>query len=209
MNPIILKFDETDDELIGKSKWWGDPDLPEDWEYPEMTDENGDTYPLLFLCQIRCADLAKFDTENLLPHEGMLYFFAAVEDYLDDYEFGFSSPFFHNYGEWDNRTFKVLYSPTTDNLSPVGVMWDDEPLNLAADAITFSTDEDEDFYLLGYPDDPEVMEQNPGYINLLQVGEEDRWSLRFVDCGILNFLIKPEDLANRNFDDVIAHLVYC
>ena len=209
MNAIKLIFKETEDDLFGQSKWWGAPDLPEDWEYPQMLDEEGDSIPLLFLCQINCADLAKYDKDNLVPHEGMLSFFAAITEYLDDYEYGFDCPYANQYGEWDPRTFKVLYSPKTDNLEPVDVLWDDETIHLTEEAITFSSKGDSDFYLLGETDDPEVAEQHPEYINLLQVGEEDRWSLRFVDCGILNFLIKPEDLKNRNFDKVIANLVYC
>lgn len=208
MSAIFLNFKETDDDLFGQSKWWGAPDLPKDWNYPEMLDENGEAIPLLFLCQIKCADLAKFDKKNLLPHEGMLYFFAAVEEYLDDYEFGFECPFFNHYGEWDQRAFKVLYSPTTDDLEPLEVTWDDESIHLEEEAIIFSSKDDSSFYLLGAPEDPEVLEQCPGYVNLLQVEEEERWSLRFVDCGMLNFLIDPEDLKNRNFDNVLAYLVY-
>ena len=184
MNTINLKFRETDNDLFGQSKWWGAPDLPEDWDYPEMLDENGDPIPLIFLCQIKCADLVNYDKENRLPHKGMLYFFAAVEDYLEDYDFGLSCPVLNHYGEWSKQAFKVLYSPTTDNLSTLEVSWDDESIHLPEEAITFSLEGDEEFYLLGYPEDPEVTEQCPSYINLLQVGEEDRWSLRFFDCGL-------------------------
>ena len=71
------------DKLTGKSKWWGQVDMPEHMEHPmiEYNDGGGDD-PMTLVCQIRCADLAEFDTENLLPHEGMLYFFADIDDYV-------------------------------------------------------------------------------------------------------------------------------
>lgn len=75
---IKLSFHKADSDLTGQSKWWGFPDMPDNLEYPEVTvNDDGDQYedPLTFICQIRCEDIAPFDTENLLPHEGMLYFF--------------------------------------------------------------------------------------------------------------------------------------
>lgn len=214
MNAIKLNFTKTNDDLFGKSKWWGAPDLPEDWEYPVIDDDEG-SYPLTFLCQIRCADLAKYDTKNLLPHEGMLYFFACIDEYFDDDEHDYQCPYFNKYGEWDRKTFKVLYSPTTDNLSTYEIFWEDDApaYKTEVEAITFSIDDSDDddsseFYLLGAPSDPDVLDQCEDYINLLQVDEEDRWDLSFVDCGILNFLITPEDLKNRNFENAIVYLVY-
>ena len=84
MKAIKINFSEATDDLTGKSKWFGSPDFPEGWEYPDIFDDNGEPWPLTFVCQIRCADIAKFDKENLLPHEGMLYFFAAIDEYMED-----------------------------------------------------------------------------------------------------------------------------
>lgn len=214
MSAIKLNFSKSNNDLFGQSKWWGAPDLPEDWEYPEMVNEEGNPLPLLFLCQIRCSDLATFDTKNLLPHKGMLYFFAAIQDFLEDFDFGNSIPLYHGYGELSKEYFKVLYSPTTDNLSTYEILWeDDTPAYMTEEeAITFSAEKPDDdygeFYLLGSPTYTEIEENYPDYINLLQIDEEDRWSLRFIDLGQLNFLIKPEDLAKRNFDNVLLHLAY-
>ena len=61
MKAIKIKFSKSDDELFGQSKWWGAPDLPDDWEYPEMPD--GDDTPLTFICQINCAELAPYDPD--------------------------------------------------------------------------------------------------------------------------------------------------
>lgn len=48
----------------------------------------------------------------------------------------------------------------------------------------------------------EVNEAAPGYISLLQIDEDERWNLRFYDCGMINFIIRKEDLAAKRFDKV-------
>lgn len=206
MNAIKINFHESNDDLTGKSKWWGAPDLPEDWEYPDMPDGDGNPIPLTFICQIRCADIAQLDTENLLPHEGMLYFFAAIDEYMgnDDYE----CPYHNVMGEWSEEAYKVLYSPTTDNLEPYEITWDDgSPAYLPAEAISFEEDGaySDEFRLLGEPYFEQVQSEYEDYLNLLQIDEEDRWHLRFYDCGMVNFLITPDDLKQKRFDNTIVY----
>ena len=64
--------------------------MPEELDWPTVMvrDEDGESYddPLTFVCQIRCADIAPFDPHELLPHEGMLYFFAAIDYFLGDFD---------------------------------------------------------------------------------------------------------------------------
>lgn len=75
--------------MTGRSHWWGAPDLPEDVPYPcvEVMEGNESYYePLTFVCQIRCKDIASLDPENLLPHSGMLYFFAPIDYFLGEYD---------------------------------------------------------------------------------------------------------------------------
>ena len=78
---IKLSVQPTERILFCGSKWWGDPDMPANMEYPtiEVT-EDGETYdyPLTFICQINCTDIAPFDAENKLPHAGKLYVLAAI-----------------------------------------------------------------------------------------------------------------------------------
>ena len=52
----------------------------------------------------------------------------------------------------------------------------------------------------------EIREALLGFINLLQIDENDDWGLRFFDSGMLNFFISPEDLAVHRFDRVRAWL---
>ncbi len=57
---IKINLQETEQELFCCSKWWGDPDLPADMEYPlAKAEEDGEEfdYPLTFVCQIDCADI--------------------------------------------------------------------------------------------------------------------------------------------------------
>ena len=204
MKAIKINFRKSNNECFGQSKWWGAPDLPEDWEYPEMPDEDGT--PLTFICQINCADLAPFDPEGQLPHEGMLYFFAALDEYMMDE--GAECPFHNGIGEWDNDAFKVLYTPSTDNLSPYELTWDDgTPAYLPAEAISFEVGEpfSDDFRLLGMPYFQDVQNGYYDYLNLLQIDENDDWGLRLYDCGMINFLIRPEDLKARRFDKAVVY----
>jgi uncharacterized protein YwqG len=107
---IKLELKRTDRILFCGSKWWGDPDMPENMQYPTMeVTEDGEKfdYPLTFVCQINCEDIAAFDKDNRLPHEGMLYFFAAVDDYI-----GYESPVQNPQGEWPKGRVAVKYAKT-------------------------------------------------------------------------------------------------
>lgn len=105
---IKLELKKTERILFCGSKWWGDPDMPENMQYPTMeVNEDGETfdYPLTFVCQINCEDIAPFDKDGKLPHEGMLYFFAAIDDYL-----GYESPVQNPDGEWPKGRVAVKYA---------------------------------------------------------------------------------------------------
>mgnify|MGYP003296528122 CR=1 FL=1 len=107
---IRLTLKKTDRVLFCGSKWWGDPDMPHDMQYPMISaTEDGETfeYPLTFICQINCEDIADLDPEGRLPHEGMLYFFAAIDKWL-----GYESPTSNDKGEWTKGHFVVKYTKT-------------------------------------------------------------------------------------------------
>ena len=213
----------SEDGLYAQSKWWGFPDLPDnlDWPTVETTDE-GETFedPLTFICQIRCSDIAELDPEGLLPHEGMLYFFAALDYFLGDLD-AWNAP---GMGEWPAECFRVLYSPTCEGLNTHTVFYDEEetePAALPPEAIEFAAgkmpgqegrgvrdglDPNVFTWLMGEPYMEETREALLGFINLLQIDENDDWGLRFFDSGMLNILISPEDLAARRFDRVRAWL---
>lgn len=220
MKAIKINYSPADgDALTGQSKWWGSADLPEDMDYPFIPYDDGDDDPMTFICQIRCADLAEADSEGLLPHVGMLYFFADIDRYVgalhnDDEDFYDEDSYgFNGMGEWDPEAFRVLYSPTEEGLHTHDVTdCEGQPYGLPAERLDFEALEHAetlDTKLLGMPFEVEVQQEYPGYINLLQVWEEDRWGFFMYDCGILSFLIKPEDLKARLFDRVVVYLHSC
>ena len=194
--------------LEGCSKWWGFPDLPEELDWPSVpVNDDGDEYddPLTFVCQLRCDELAPFDPEGLLPHEGMLYFFAAL-----DYFLGNPDGICPGMGGWESPYFRVLYSSSRENLHQHTMFYEDgSPAVIPAEEVRFHrVGKGEDCYtrLLGYPFFEEVSDELPGMVSLLQVDENDDWGLRFFDSGMLNFMIDPEDLAARRFSAVKAWL---
>ena len=67
---------------LGDSKFGGKPHLPKDFVWPYFTGTNFDnetkSRPLAFLAQINLQDAKKFDKDNVLPSEGMLYFFYEM-----------------------------------------------------------------------------------------------------------------------------------
>ena len=182
---ISLKPRKTESNLFCCSKWWGNPDLPPQAEYPMMkiTEEDGTEgeYPLTFICQIDCEDIAPFDKEGLLPHEGMLYFFAV------------------KYAKQINmETFN----------SCILVDDDDQELAEPAMAIDFAECEDDadGFKILGRPYFEEIREEFPDAVNLLQLDEDDDLEMRFYDSGNFNILISASDLGFQNWSHAFGFL---
>lgn len=198
---IRLTVKETDRVLFCGSKWWGDPDMPEAMEYP-MTED----YPLTFVCQINCEDIAKFDPEGKLPHEGMLYFFAALDQWL-----GYESPLENGIGEWPKGHFVVKYAKEINFetfRSCIMVDEDDNPITEPEREIEFSecADDADGIKLLGVPFYEEIRMEYPDMINLLQLDEDDELCMRFYDCGMVNLLMKESDLKFKNWKKSKAYL---
>ena len=198
---IRLTVKETDKVLFCGSKWWGDPDMPEAMEYP-MTED----YPLTFVCQINCEDIAKFDPEGKLPHEGMLYFFAALDQWL-----GYESPLENGIGEWPKGHFVVKYAKEVNFetfRSCIMVDEDDNPITEPEREIVFSecADDADGIKLLGVPFYEEIRMEYPDMINLLQLDEDDELCMRFYDCGMVNLIMKESDLKFRNWKKTKAYL---
>lgn len=193
---IQLSFKRTERILFCASKWWGDPDMPANMEYPtiEVT-EDGETYdyPLTFLCQINCEDIAPFDTEGKLPHEGMLYFFAAVDKWH-----GFDSPTTNGVGEWAKGNLVVKYAKTINfETFNTCMLTDDDDQSLTDPEleITFSecADDADVCRILGASEDGELL-------NFLRIPSDQTLELAFEPDGkALNILIKESDLHFGNW----------
>ncbi len=206
MKPIRIETRSTTEDLVGKSHWWGAPDMPEDMTYPyEMIEDGDSSYPepLTFVCQIRLKDIAELDKDNLLPHTGMLYFFAPI-----DYHLGYiDSPL-------DYHTKPVvLYTEQENNLKPYELTWDDtgESVFMPAEAIRFIEGPEEMGFchaMLCKPSTDEIADAHPGCIALLQVDEDDRWGLRFYDMGTYYVLIPKEALRARDWSAVFGDMFF-
>ena len=150
---IEIRYKEAEGELFGMSKLWGCADLPHGCRYPEVewVDEDGMTCadPMRFICQIRLQDIAAYDSENLLPHTGMLYFFADIDYFLGNLEA--DSP---GMGQWDKDRYRVLYAPDTEHLDTHRIVCEDRTVfGLPAQELSFVHSEEraDGFKLLGKP----------------------------------------------------------
>lgn len=213
MHPIFLKLSKPNHPVPPcGSRFWGSPDLPQGFEYPTYTDCNGKIRPYTFVCQINLKEVAPYDTENLLPHEGLLSFFAKIDNYLgyDDDETHIGS---HISAENDVR---VIYFPTPDfdKFEETAFADDeDEPFPPAAWSISFTRLKEEECFdehaLFAPPVHREWETWDPPYEDwqiLLQVDsfEGADFTLNFMDCGVLTFLIAPDDLKSKCFSHVRA-----
>lgn len=162
--------------------------MPANMEYPtiEVTEE-GDTYdyPLTFICQINCEDIAALDKDNRLPHEGMLYFFGAIDEIL-----GYEAPYRNGKGEWPKGNFVVKYAKAINfETFQSCQLVDDENRSLADSEleIVFSecSDDDPCLRMLGCLPN-EISENYPEHLNLLQIDN-------------LSAIIKESDLKFGNW----------
>ena len=185
---IGITLGRTERILFCGSKWWGDPDMPENMQYPtiEVT-EGGETYdyPLTFICQINCEDIAEFDPEGKLPHEGMLYFFGAIDEMI-----GYEAPYKHSEGEWPKGHIVVKYvkSINFETFQSCQLV-DDENQGLADTEMEMIFSECDDdapcLKILGnLPED--IAADYPDHINLLKIDN-------------LSIIIKDTDLKFGNW----------
>ena len=192
---IRLTLNKTERILFCGSKWWGDPDMPENMQYPVMqVTEDGETYdyPLTFVCQINCEDIAKYDKDGKLPHEGMLYFFAAVDDYI-----GYDSPVENPMGEWPKGRFVVKYAKTInfETFQTCMLVGDeDEQLTEPELEITFSECENDEACIKMLA---EVAGQ-PDHISLLQLNSDAQGGIDMQNRTV-NLIIKESDLGFGNW----------
>ena len=206
---ISIKAKKSARILFCASKWWGDPDMPENMEYPTIqVEDEGETfdYPLTFVCQINCEDLIPFDLEEQLPHEGMLYFFAAMDKWL-----GYESPTDNGTGEWSKGHFVVKYAKTINfETFRSCILVDDEDQSLTEPELEIQFAECEPeaqgHKLLGLPFYEDIRNGYPEMINLLQISNDEKLGIRLSDSGNINLMIKPSDLKFGNWKKVTAYL---
>lgn len=206
---ISIRAKKSERILFCASKWWGDPDMPENMEYPTiMVDDEGESYeyPLTFVCQINCEEIAPFDPEGQLPHEGMLYFFAAMDEWL-----GYESPTTNGAGEWAKGHFVVKYAKAVNfETFRSCIMVDDEDNSLTEPELEMifegCDDSGSGLKLLGIPDAEEVRNTYPEMISLLQIDSDEELGVNLGENGRLNLMMKPSDLKFCNWKKTKAYL---
>ncbi len=201
MSSIKIKLSKTEEDLFCRSKWWGNPDIPEGFDFDDS---------LMFLCQIRCEDLVGHDKNGILPHKGMLYFFCDIAYYLGYYD-DFDPP---SGPLWNHEYVKVYYLENVDEDLFRQIVFDDDCFPYIKERkIEFELvgENCDGHKLLGVPYQFEYEDwEHPceGWMNLLQVDsdEDDDYDLMFMDMGMLYVIINPEDLKKRDFTKVRAYL---
>lgn len=210
MKPIHLILSRPFEKLAaGASRFWGNPDLPEEFAYPMYTDDEGDEYPYFFICQINLEEIAPFDTDHLLPEAGLLSFFAKIDHYMG--LFAASDPVGGSIGPAD--AVKVLYFPPGGRLKETVLLDDDDhPVAPGEMQIGFSRSVpalSDEHMIFAPPSHREWETWDPPYEEwqiLLQIDSFAGmdFNLNFMDFGVLDFLIAPADLKNHRFDNVRA-----
>lgn len=199
---IRLKTQRTERVLFCGSKWWGDPDLPENMQYPTISvEEDGEKYdyPLTFICQINCEDLAPFDHQDKLPHEGMLYFFGAVDQLI-----GYESPIPTPIGEWPKGHLVVKYAKSINfETFQSCILVDDDGNSLTDPELEICFEECEDeadgIKILGVAADAENRSEFSDMINLIQIDEDESAGFRCENWKRLNVFFKESDLKFGNW----------
>lgn len=210
MKPIHLKLSKPFEKLPATaSRFWGNPAMPEDLDWPGYTDDDGDELDYVFVCQINLEELAPYDTDHVLPSSGLLLFFAKIDHYLGHFEYesvgGSVSPV---------EAVRIIYLPSTDGLvEKMLVDETDTPVSPEELQIDFTYDfdplRDEDTCLFARPDHREWETWDYPYEDWLILLQVDSFSgmdfnLNFMDFGVLDFLISPQDLRKADFSNVRA-----
>lgn len=199
MSSIRLKLSKSEDDLFCQTKWWGNPDVPENFDFDDS---------LMFVCQIRCEDLIPYDTKNELPHKGMLYFFCDLAYYLGYYD-EFNPP---SGPLWDSDCVKVYYVEDIEEESFKQIIFDDDYFpQIQERRVCFELVDGnaEGHKLVGEPYMFEYEDWDSpceGWVNLLQIDSDEDYNLMFMDMGMLYVIIAPDDLKNKNFNNVRAYL---
>ena len=201
MEKIYINYEEKECKL-GESKFFGSPDLPEDFEWPVDEEE----FDMEFICQVNCADAHKFNSS--LPEKGMLYFFGCIANPLGEESAPEITEGFQSMGN-----FAVKYYDGSMNDLQSGELVDENgnEVGFKELGISFTDKEDEctDAFhqLLGdFPAGEDKELDDYELLFCLDSFSGDDFTLEFEESGYLYFLIKKQDLANKDFSKTICYL---
>lgn len=182
---------------LGSSKLYGNPDAPENFEWPCIIDED-DVYDLSFMCQLNLRELSDARPDVPLPKDGMLYFFYD----LDAMAF---SPF-------DETAARVILYRGNEPLDELCLQ--DEEGNDLCNPVRKLTPATEDVQngaghrLFGLPrgySEADYPRPIRDWVLLLQIDSTE--TVKFEENGALCFFIEPQRLAALDFSDVRVMLL--
>lgn len=221
MSEIKIDLQASEEKLPPMtSKLFGCPDIlknDENFEIPSF-ECWGTERDMTFIAQINCSELGKFDQENILPHDGMLYFFYnAAEMTATPNEPDGARVIYVPEFDGETRVFelcdengddismpeqRIIFSLSADDESPENAMlpsptYDDEVDELFSelDDITYESEaesEDEDDVILLQ-------------LKLFEHSDEDPET--DAKGEQLCFLIDKKCLNEKNFSDVRVMLI--
>jgi len=207
MNSIRLKTTYTADKLpIGSSKFFGNPDVWEGFEWPAI-EEDGELYDLTFMCQINCSEIASYDKDNMLPKTGMLYFFYDLDEMPYEPSNNQSAKVIYYNGDINALKQLTLVNENGEECSVSEMKLDFENVDAG-----YLDDKAPTHLMLGTPslDYGTYYDIIDGWQMLLQIDsmETDEIVINFTDEGVLCFYIEPEKLQQKDFSDVRIMQIY-
>ncbi|WP_349854731.1 YwqG family protein [Bacteroides cellulosilyticus] len=225
---IEISFASSEDAArTGCSKYGGQPDVPEDFQWP--LDNNN--RPLSLLLQINCSDLTPIAPEDYLPKSGHLYFFYELGEqnwegaensirviYIDtqhkelhriDYpktlanEFRLKERVISFKTKDSYPAFQDFGNQNTEYNQLIDKV---ESFNEARSRLETESSSNAIGTMFGYADlihDVVVNDLNTNIL-LLQLSsiEDDSYELLFGDCGNIYFYISRHDLQTKDFRHV-------
>lgn len=229
-NAIEICFSSSEDAVgIGYSKYGGQPDVPENFQWP-LDDKNR---PLSLLLQINCSEFTTLDHEGFLPTSGHLYFFYELGEqnwegaensirviYIDTQQLDLYRA---NYPQTLANEFRLkergIYFLSKDSYPSFQDFCNQNTTNQhitekfksfckARNRLQSESSIKAIGTMFGYADliQNVIVDDLNANILLLQLSsiedEEDSYELLFGDCGNIYFYISRQDLKNKNFKNL-------
>lgn len=200
MKNIYINYKEEKCNL-GDCKFFGCPDLPEDFDWPVDDDE----FDMEFICQLNCKTVHEFNPE--LPETGMLYFFGCIANPLGEESAPEITQGFQSMGN-----FAVKYYDGGIVDLQEGEIVDENGDAVGFKELKIELTEDEYFcteafhQLSGeFPVNNDELSEYK-LLFCLDSFSGDDFTLEFKDSGYLYFLIKKDDLNKKDFSKTICFL---
>ena len=198
-NIISFEIEKKESFKLGESRFFSDTiDIAKDVEYPKE---------LEFVGQLNLNDFEKYDFNNLLGKDGILYFFQSPL-YIDGHTYEFGKVIYSNNmnlvrKKLDNIDIDMIYNYGLKEISNTIEKFSDR-YNSNNEYDGFKNEELNKIY--GYYTDcqkteDEIKKISQKYIVLLQLGSD------IYGEGVTTFLITKEDLEKKNFDNIIYKYV--